>query len=179
MSESPGWSSQSHKPLLSAGEGMKFQSWELLYCSLRKPSASPPVRSAWIAVIFKGFWGLLISLIDVMSVASAKPVKTELKVSGSVSISNRAWATSAAVPLISVRAEPSMVPVPLMASRVKMSEAFSTPSERVELKLVGSTSRLAIAWKISAAEPSIPPMSLPSSAPDEPKLDTSRMNEAV
>ena len=166
MSESPGWSSQSHKPLLSAGEGMKFQSWELLYCSLRKPSASPPVRSAWIAVIFKGFWGLLISLIDVMSVASAKPVKTELKVSGSVSISNRAWATSAAVPLISVRAEPSMVPVPLAASRAEMSVASSAPAERVELKSAGVKKPMSVrAWSISAVEPLISVRANPSMVP--------------
>ena len=46
---------------------------------------------------------------------------------------------------MAVRAEPSMVPVPLAASKAVMSEAVAVPAESVELKLVGSVSRSAIA----------------------------------
>ena len=51
---------------------------------------------------------------------------------------------------MAVRLEPSMVPVPLAASRAVISVAFSAPAESVELKLVGSVSRSVSAWAISA-----------------------------
>ena len=44
---------------------------------------------------------------------------------------------------MSVRAEPSMVPLPLTSSRAVMSVAASAPAESVELKLLGSESRSA------------------------------------
>ena len=46
---------------------------------------------------------------------------------------------------MAVRAEPLMVPVPLAASMAVMSVALTAPAESVELKLVGSVSRSAMA----------------------------------
>ena len=100
-----------------------------------------------------------------MSAASAAPLRSELKLGGGTSRSAMAWTTASAVPLISVRAEPSMVPVPLTASRAVMSVAFSAPAESVELKLVGSESRSARAWLISAMVPSMPVRAEPSIVP--------------
>ena len=96
-----------------------------------------------------------------ISVAVATPVRVELKFVGSVSRSVMAWTTASAVPLMSVRAEPLMVPVPLSASMEVMSVAFATPS-RVELKSVGGTSRSLMAWTTSAAVPLISVRAEPS-----------------
>ena len=77
----------------------------------------------------------------VMSVAFSAPAESvELKSVGSESRSASRY--SAVVPLMSVSAVPSMVPLPLTASRTVMSVAFSAPAG-VELKSVGSESRSA------------------------------------
>ena len=45
------------------------------------------------------------------------------------------------MPLIAVRAEPSMVPVPLAVAMAAISAAAAAPAERRVLKGVGSVSR--------------------------------------
>jgi len=59
-------------------------------------------------------------------------VRVESKVAGSLSRSVRAVSTSAAVPLMAVRDEPSRVPEPLAELMEVMSVALATP-ERVLL----------------------------------------------
>ena len=79
-----------------------------------------------------------------MSVAAAAPLRSESKLLGSESRSVMAWTTAAAVPSMSVRAEPSMVPLPLSVSMEEMSVALATPL-RSESKLLGSESRSVMA----------------------------------
>ena len=62
-----------------------------------------------------------------MSDAEAAPTSFELKRLGPLSRSARAWTTPADVPLISVRAEPSIRPEPLAASTAAMSAAVAAP----------------------------------------------------
>ena len=84
----------------------------------------------------------LAASIAVMSAASAAPAESvELKLVGSVSRKPIALTIRSAVPLMAVRAEPSMVPVPFEASKTVMSSASAAPAASVELKLVGSVSR--------------------------------------
>ena len=67
----------------------------------------------------------------------------ESKLEGSLSRSPRAVTTAAAVPSMSVSAEPSRVPSPLTAAMEEMSVASAAPAERVLSKLAGSLSRSA------------------------------------
>ena len=91
--------------------------------------------------------------IEVMSVASAAPVREESKEAGSVSSPSMAVTTAAAVPLMSVREEPSRVPSPLTAAMELMSAASAAPAARVLSKEAGSVSRSARAVTTAAAAP--------------------------